>query len=131
MNKKLKTSLCITLIVLLIIVGTLNLILFFIEKHRFEWFRENGGGYSVVGKGIGEPSWGGTSKVLIELYETDKNTLLNQFETMIDTDGNSLTEQNYKVSIGNDHITLVLYNNDKTLSGAYRFYYEDLANTDN
>ena len=109
----------------LTVMGVIFIFCFFSDYYRTEWFKRTDNGFSIVGKAIGEPSWGGTTRALIELYEADKNKLLNQFETTIDTNGNSLTEQNYEISINNNHIALVLYNYDNTICGAYRFYYED------
>lgn len=125
MNKKLIT-IHIIFACLLIITSICTILFFFSNNSSSDWFKQSGKGYTVVGKRIGEPSWGGTSKALIEIYDTDTNTIILQFETGIHTNGNSLSDKNYNISINDDYIALRFYNENKSISGVYRFYYEDL-----
>ena len=126
MNKKLITINII--ITILLVITSICTILFFFSNNSnssSDWFKQSGKGYTVVGKRIGEPSWGGTSKALIEIYDAKTNTIILQFETGINTNGNSLSDNNYNISINDDHIALIFYNENESISGSYRFYYED------
>lgn len=125
MNKKIKTVINIVLLVLLIVTSIYTIIHYFFKYSKTDWFECSGNGYTVIGKEIGMPSWGGTSKALIEIYDTDENRIIVQFETNIDNNNEFLSESNYEVSIKEDHIALKLYNYDGKICGAYRFYYED------
>ena len=118
MNKKIKTVINIVLLVLLIVTSIYTIIHYFFNYSKTDWFASSGNGYTVIGKEIGMPSWGGTSKALIEVYDTAE-------KTNIDNNNEFLSESNYEVSIKEDHIALKLYNYDGKICGAYRFYYED------
>lgn len=112
---------------LLLVITSICTVLFLItdnSRPTSEWFRKSEKGYTVVGKQSIGTSWGGTSRALIEIFDTD-NKVIVQFETGIATDGKSLSEKNYRLSVNDDYIALAFYNENKTLSGAYRFYYED------
>ena len=126
MNKKLVFVNAIVFILLLI--TSICTIMFFFSNNSdstSNWFEKSDRGYTVIGKEIGDASWGGYSKALVEIYDSEKNKIIIQFEAGIQTDGKSLADNNYNLSINDDHIFIAFYNNNGTLSGAYRFYYKD------
>lgn len=129
MNKKI-IAINIIVFILLIITSICTIMFIFSNNSKTAsiWFKQSVNGYTVVGKRIGEPSWGGTSKALIEIFDDETNAVIMQFETGINTDGNSLSDNNYKISANDDYISLIFYNEHGVQNGSYRFYYEDLNN---
>lgn len=125
MKKTVKIILKIVLIIWLIIASVYTVLHYFFTYSKSDWFEFSHNGYTVIGKEIGIPSWGGTSKALIEIYDTDENRIIVQFETHIDTNGEFLSESNYNVSINDDYIALSFYNYDGKVASAYRIYFED------
>ena len=127
MSKKLVIVNALALI--LLIITSICTILFLFSKDddsSQSWFKKTGNGYTVTGKMLGVPSIAGTSKALIEIYDHDREKIIIQFKTGIDTDHRSLSDDNYALSFNDDHISLTFYNANGTISGSYRFYYEDL-----
>lgn len=126
MNKRI-AILNVIIFILLLITSICTFMFFFsIDSHSTSnWFQESERGYTVIGKEIDDTSWGGTSKALIEIYDSAKNKIIIQFETGIQTNGKSLADNNYDLSINDDHIFIAFFNDDGSLSGTYRFYYKD------
>ena len=129
MNKKI-VFVNVIVFILLLITSICTIMFFFSNDSdsASNWFKKSERGYTITCKEIGKASWGGTSRARIEIYDSEKNKIIIQFETGIQTNGKSLSDNNYNLSINDDHISIAFFNDNGSLSGTYRFYYKDFKN---
>lgn len=127
-----KTASRITIVILsalTLLFGAYTGVHYFYNYSTTEWFIEdvNGDKYTVIAKEVGMPFFDGNSHVSIAIKDNDKSRFVTSFSCEIDNEGKELSDSNYDLAATDEYIRLSFFDNDGSVSSAYRFYYSDLA----
>lgn len=128
MSKTKYKIIIIVLIVIILILIPLVVIDYIFNYNYDEWFRQylNNDKYLILVKEKDRSeNWVGNRVINVYIKNTENNNVIAHFNTTIDNKGSTLESDNYLLESNQQYILLKFFNADGSLSGAYRFYYED------